>query len=487
MESEAFEDYVMKAIGSDLRNKVVKSAKKAVLYFSCLFLLLFWAPGSVRAQALVLKGIDVSFWQGKIDWVRVKNAGIDFVMLGCGHVYSSGYRPDPYFEYNIKNANAQGIKVGIYLYSYAMNEAMARREAEIVLDQIEGYKVSMPVAFDIEDPSQQRSLTNAQRTNITKAFLNIIESEGYYPAIYASNSWFTQSMDLSQLTQYDKWVAAWSSTPTIDHTMWQYSSTGRVSGISGAVDLDYCYVNYSGKITPRTLRRSKENTAGWRKVNGVYKYYDEGGTLTKKKFVSIDGHTYYVNSKGIRAAGWKTIKKKTYHFDEITGVMSAGWVSMDGHDYLFDAETGVLQTGFVTLDGKTYYLGTEGYRHSGWVLIDGKKYYLDPDGVLAHGLLKRGKATYYMDETTGEMLRGWRVIGNKRYYFKKTNGKMVTGLRTIKSKQFFFSKDGVLITGWVRMNGKMYYFTQKGGMQKNKKIGKYKLGPDGVCTNWGKK
>ena len=94
----------MKAVWSDLINKTYgKLARKAVLWLSCLFLAAFWAPGTVSAQAKIWKGIDVSFWQGKIDWVKVKNAGIDFVMLGCGHVYSSGYRPDPYFEYNIKN------------------------------------------------------------------------------------------------------------------------------------------------------------------------------------------------------------------------------------------------------------------------------------------------------------------------------------------------------------------------------------------------
>ena len=134
--------------------------------------------------ATKIKGIDVSKWQGTIDWAKVKEDGIEFVMLGTGRLNN----PDPNFEYNIKNAIANDIKVGIYLYSEALTVATAEAEARYVLEQIDGYKISYPVAFDIEDASQ-RSLTNKQRTDMTIAFLSIIEEAGYYPLIYASENW----------------------------------------------------------------------------------------------------------------------------------------------------------------------------------------------------------------------------------------------------------------------------------------------------------
>ena len=122
------------------------------------------------------------------------------------------------------------------------------------------YRLTMPLAFDIED-DVHRKMTTKQRTDITIAFLEEIEKAGYYPMVYASQSWLEYSLDLTRLTRYDKWVARWaSSTSFRPLSMWQYTNKGKVSGITTNVDLDYSYKDYTKIVTPRTHALTKADT-----------------------------------------------------------------------------------------------------------------------------------------------------------------------------------------------------------------------------------
>ena len=198
-------------------------------YILVLFMLLacFFCAQPSQAASSRIRGIDVSRYQGTINWEKVKKAGIDFTMIGVGYVIDGVRQSDPRFEYNIKNAIEAGVEVGVYIYSHATTESEARAEADFVLNQIDGYKISYPVAFDIED-TVHLGLSTKERTDLTIAFLEEIEEAGYYPMIYASEYWFNSNMDLSRLTRYDKWVARWGSSISFQPlSMWQYSSTGR--------------------------------------------------------------------------------------------------------------------------------------------------------------------------------------------------------------------------------------------------------------------
>ncbi len=237
----------------------MKNLKRTMTGLLLALALLLVPYSTVTAQAATrIRGIDVSRWQGKINWSSVKKSGVKFVMIGMGRYRNGKGLQDPTFKYNIRNASKQGIKVGVYLYSEATSAAGARREARYVLKQIDGYKISYPVAFDME-ASVHLNMTRTQRTNIALAFMEEIEKAGYYPMIYASENWFTQRMDMSRLKNYDKWVARWSGSVKIAHKIWQYSSTGRIKGIPAAVDLNVSYVDYSKIITPR--RHAIRNTA----------------------------------------------------------------------------------------------------------------------------------------------------------------------------------------------------------------------------------
>lgn len=191
------------------------------------------------------KGIDVSQWQGYVDFNNVKNAGYDFVILRAGYgKYTS--QIDPTFERNYANAKAAGLNVGAYWYSYAKTASDASKEADVFLAAIKGKQFEYPVAFDIEDPSQA-DLPNNVIDEICTAFCDKVEKAGYYVCLY-SYPGFISKISSDIRTKYDVWIANFTtaSKPSYNgpYGIWQHSSTGKVSGISGNVDLNIAYKDY---------------------------------------------------------------------------------------------------------------------------------------------------------------------------------------------------------------------------------------------------
>ena len=194
-------------------------------------------------------GIDVSKWNGTIDWTSVKNSGVNYVIIRCGYRGSStgALVVDPKFEKNIKGATAAGIKVGVYFFSQAVNKNEAVEEASMVLELIKKYTISYPVFLDVEaSGGRADSINKTTRTEVIKAFCETIQNSGYTAGLYANKSWLTNKIDTSQLTKYKIWLAQYASAPTYTgrYDMWQYKSTGKVSGISGNVDLNISYLGY---------------------------------------------------------------------------------------------------------------------------------------------------------------------------------------------------------------------------------------------------
>ena len=190
----------------------------------------------------IYSGIDVSSYQGIIDWNKVKSSGYEFAMIRAGY----GTMADRYFARNMDRSGAAGIKRGVYLYSYASNTDSAKAEAESVLMLLDSYGKKLPVAYDMESNGILDKLTNAQRSDNAIAFMDEIEAAGYYPLLYSNRYWLENKFD-DRIDPYDKWVAVWGvQNPSYDGnmTMWQYSSSGDVGGIVGNVDLDIAYKDY---------------------------------------------------------------------------------------------------------------------------------------------------------------------------------------------------------------------------------------------------
>ncbi len=195
-------------------------------------------------------GIDVSKWQKEIDWDKVKNDGIDFAIIRCGYRGSStgSLIIDPYFEQNIKGAKAAGIKVGVYFFTQAVNEVEAVEEASMALSLVKDYDLEYPIFFDTEGAGgkgRADTITVEERTAICEAFLSTIKNAGYDAGIYASRNWYNNKLDMAgNLDRYIVWLAEYRSTPIYQgyYHIWQYSSKGKVDGISGNVDMDISYL-----------------------------------------------------------------------------------------------------------------------------------------------------------------------------------------------------------------------------------------------------
>jgi len=200
-------------------------------------------------------GTDISKYQDYVDFVKLKKAGVDFVMLRVGaRGYGSGQLVlDEYFTDNIKRATDAGLEVGVYFFSQAINEAEAVEEANMVLENIKDYRIAYPVAFDMEyianDTSRIDNLSKTEKTTITKTFLDTIKNAGYIPMIYGNKEWLIKHVDMSKLTAYDVWLSQQQDIPDYPYkfSMWQYSNSGTLDGIAGYADLNISFIDYSEK------------------------------------------------------------------------------------------------------------------------------------------------------------------------------------------------------------------------------------------------
>lgn len=193
-------------------------------------------------------GIDVSSYQKDIDWKKVKKAGVDFAIIRAGiRGYGSGKLvEDEKFKQNIKGAKAAGIDVGVYFFSQSITVEEAKEEAEFVYNLIKNYDLEYPVVYDTENITSSSARTNKaglsanDRTDMAIAFCDYFESRGYDSMIYSNKRWFLRNMNLEKLDNYDIWLAQYSSE--LDYPfhfgMWQYTSSGKIPGIEGNVDVD---------------------------------------------------------------------------------------------------------------------------------------------------------------------------------------------------------------------------------------------------------
>ena len=208
----------------------------------------FGEDGALSSGSGVL-GIDVSKHNGSIDWEKVKNSGVSFVIIRCGYRGSATgvMVEDPKFKSNIQGATAAGLKVGVYYFSQAVNRVEAVEEASAALDIIAGYKISYPVFIDVEAAGGRADgISSATRTEVVQAFCETIRDSGYTAGVYANKTWLGSKMSTGSFSGYNIWLAQYAAAPTYNgrYEMWQYSSTGKIDGISGNVDLNISYLGY---------------------------------------------------------------------------------------------------------------------------------------------------------------------------------------------------------------------------------------------------
>ena len=259
-------------------------------------------------------GIDVSYYQGNIDWKKVKNSGVEFVIIRVGYrgYGSSGTLvEDPKFKTYLDGATKAGLKVGVYFYTQAITTAEAQEEAKFVLDRIKGYSLQMPVYYDIESVDydtgrlDSAGLSKAQKTALCTAFCDTIIKSGYSAGVYANYTWLNYYIDGAGLgKKYPIWLAHYTSNTNYDQRMdmWQYSGSGTVSGISAYTDVN---VWYSGKLPLYVSdlisvgNTSTSNTFAWNgapDATGYEVYQGTSPSDTSKKKIGDTKNTYFTNS-----------------------------------------------------------------------------------------------------------------------------------------------------------------------------------------------
>lgn len=234
-----------------------------------------------------IKGIDVSKHQGTIDWKKVKASEIEFAIIRIGYGGSEPVK-DERFEENYKNAKANGIKVGVYIYSYADSESDLIKEYESVIKWLGSRDLDLPVYFDVED-KKMSGLSKEVLSSYVKTFCVKIENAGYWAGIYANKNWLETKLDMNYLKDYTVWLAQWTNSPTYkgSYAMWQYTSNGSVDGIGGRVDMNYQIKELGGKIgTTSSNKKSNEEVAN-EVIKGIW-----GNGEDRKNKLTNAGYDY---------------------------------------------------------------------------------------------------------------------------------------------------------------------------------------------------
>ena len=283
----------------------------------------------------MLKGIDVSEHQGVIDWNKVKDH-VDFAMLRAGYGKNN---IDKQFERNIKECNRLGIPVGIYWFSYAYTEDMARQEAKYALAAVKDYRLEYPISFDLEYDTLNYAKKNGVNidkrlaTNMVKAFCSEIEAAKYYAMNYTNQDFINNHFYFNEIERYCPWYAWYNKELDRSNVgMWQYSDKGTIPGIQGSsVDLDYARVDFAKDIKNRHLNNIDKSKPA---PKPSYKLIPQNGKCT----VIVD--------------------KLNIREEPSTSSKSVGSYNK-GESVIYD-----------------YYVDNEGYRWISWIGVSGKRRYM---------------------------------------------------------------------------------------------------------------
>ena len=369
----------------------------------------------------ITRGIDVSEWQGNIDWTKVKKSDIDFAFVrisyGLNHY-------DYTYESNMIKAEQAGVPVGTYVYSTALSAETALKEAQYAIEKMRGYKVSYPVVFDLEY-AKASNLSPKKVSQMALVFCNEVRKAGYYPMVYCNTNWYDNYIDWSLLSGIDVWIARYGDTiqaPDKDrynYTIWQCtdgntesglnSTSGLVAGIPAGndVDVNFGYIDYTKKITPR-----KEQASDY--VPSKKPVVSNGQDKIESGLYEEDEKYYFIDEDGERVSDkWETVNDKTYYFGT-DGYALKGMKKVDGKYYWFNKKYCYMYKNrrVTRANGDIYYFGSDGVRYeSGMTQVN-----------------ENGKVYTYYFQKNGKAYKGWLTLEGKKYYFYKGSS-AVSGTR----------------------------------------------------------
>lgn len=454
-------------------------------------------------------GVDVSEHQGSIDWSQVQSSGVTYAILRCGYGSDYSNQDDKRFLGNVQECQRYGIPFGVYLYSYATDNAMAQSEAEHTLRLLREaglspYSLSYPVYYDMEDENQQGKLGSAALGSIASTYCNAIAAAGYTPGVYANTNWWTNRLTDSAFSSWPRWVAQYNYTCTYfgKYGMWQADSNTSINGIDGGVDINF---DFAGPIRHKDTwvfsngswwyqyKNGSYPSNGWAYIDNAWYYFDSAGWM-QTGWVLSNGSWYYLNSSGAMLNGWQWVNGSWYYLDPANGAMVTGWLK-EGQSWYWLNESGAMGIGWLFVNGSWYWSDNSGCLRTGWNQIGANYYYLDPASCAMHIGWIDDEGTWYHCDGSGAMGTGWQFV-NGRWYCFSDAGKMLVGEQIIEGVAYRFASSGAMVTGWFNDgvawrfycgSGAMkssswegdYYLLEDGTMAKDQWIGSYYVGSDG--------
>ncbi len=379
-------------------------------------------------EGAIKKGIDVSAWQGEIDWDKVKASDIDFAIIRCGFGSDEPGQDDSQWLRNVKECERLGIPYGVYLYSYAEKgvspATKAKREAAHVLRLLReaGAEPDYPVYYDLEDSTLLNCYTKSEILTAAKTFCSTIEARGYRTGIYANLYWWNNYLTSSTYNNYERWVAQYYYQCDYgkDYRIWQSASDGEVSGINGNVDINF---EFQKDDTEYFMGGFINDENG----NTVFRDYD--GTIAKSQWVAYRDKIYHMNDEGLPVTGLKEIDGYTYYFDEDGVMAESEWITIDGKKRYFKS-TGQMATGYNKIGYYYYLFDSSGIMKTGTVTTGGKQYKLFSSGqACLYSAKTKSALNYRTGPSSSYKKKGTYPKGKTVYVTRTSNGwsKLSTG------------------------------------------------------------
>ena len=408
------------------------------------------------------KGVDVSEWQGIINWEKVKADGIDFAILRVGYRRTLPM-VDKQWLRNVAECERLGIPYGVYIYSYGKTVEDAQREADHIIAQLKNgnHLPVYPVYFDLEESSMASAANRELLGQMAEAFCDKVEAAGYRAGIYANLNWFNNYLTDPVFDSWTRWVAQYNVCCDYKkpYDMWQCTSQGSVDGIVGNVDLDFQIGANIGK------------PLGWHQEGGIWYWYLQNGepfkgAAGKPAWRVVNGRWYLFDEDGKMLTGWQDVEGQRYYLN-VSGAMEVGWLNLNGTWYYLTG-SGAMAKGWQTISGSRYYLGDDGKMRVGWGDVGQDRYYVTASGAVhPGGWLNLGGAWYWL-EADGKMAKGWKALGGAWYWLDKTSGKMATGWVLDGKTWYWCEASGAMrANGWLSVNGSWYWLDPSGAVVEN--------------------
>ncbi len=454
----------------------------------------------------ICKGIDVSYHNGTIDWKRVKQSEVEYAIIRCGYGTNDKNQDDKKWEENVKGCIDNNIPYGVYLYSYADTVEKASSEADHAIRLLQGKKLKYPVYYDLEEDKLRDKISKQTIADIAQTFCDKLSAKGYTVGIYANKDWFTNYLTDSRFNNWTKWVAQYNTVCNYKgkYDMWQCSSTGRVPGISGNVDLNYSYSpfenSYGGGNTNNGGTTNKYSD-GLNEIEGELYYFKNNRIDTSYSGLAQYGNEWYYiengkvnwNYTGLAQRGneWFYIEKGKLNWNH-SGIVEynnqwfyvergrLNWnytgLGQSGNDwyYIVRGRVNWGYTGLVQRGNEWFYIenGKLNWNHSGIVEYNKQWFYVERGRLNWNytGLGQSGNDWYYI--VRGRVNWGYTGLvqkGNEWFYVK--GGKLdwsYTGL-VQKGNEWFFVRNGRLDWGYTGLacNGEYYFYVKNGRLDWN--------------------